>query len=341
MEYKWLLLLFLLFPPFASADSGGFKLNGKPVPAVVAKVNGAPVRSARLESGLISFRLRARAQGRKIAPPEEALAVREVLKAEITKELVAQKARSLNIKISPEKIGREIQNIEGKFPGRSALLAALAFQRMSMEALKKKIEWALLEDELIRLEIAPKVKLSGGAAKEFYNRNREKFSKPALYRTRHILIATVETPKKLEDEADRKKALRMAGTINGEAESKAREVLRKIRAGGDFIRLAQQYSEDEASRQKGGMLGDLHPDSTIPEIAAEMVKLREGQTSGVIQSAFGYHILRLDEIIPSALTPFEEAESRILNILMKGETENLFKKYIADLEKNAKIEIFI
>jgi len=177
--------------------------------------------------------------------------------------------------------------------------------------------------------------------KDFYNKNRGKFSKPVLYRTRHILISTISAPKNLEDDLNRQKGLRMAQTINNEARLKAEEVFRKIKSGGDFIQLAKEFSEDEASKQDGGMLGDLHPESTLPEIAAVMVKLNEEETSNIFQSPFGYHILKLDEIIPSTLIPFEEAQSNILNILMKIETQNLFKKYLIDLENNAKIEIFI
>ena len=102
-----------------------------------------------------------------------------------------------------------------------------------------------------------------------------------------------------------------------------------------------EFSEDEASKQDGGMLGDLHSDTTLPEIAAVMVKLSEGETSNIFQSPFGYHILKLDEIIPSTLIPFEEAQSDILNMLMKRETQSLFKKYLIDLENSAKVEIFI
>ena len=89
------------------------------------------------------------------------------------------------------------------------------------------------------------------------------------------------------------------------------------------------------------MLGDLHSNTTLPEIAAVMVKLNEGETSNIFQSPFGYHILKLDEIIPSTLIPFEEAQSDILNMLMKRETQILFKKYLIDLENSAKVEIFI
>ena len=334
-------LTLLLLPYIVWADSQIFKLNNKPVPEVVARVNGTTLYSGQLQSEFISFRLRLQAQGKKISPSEETLIARQLLKAEIMKELITQKARSLNIKITPEKINLEIQNIEDKFPSHSAFVTALAIQRMDIKALKKKIERTLLEDELIRLEIAPKVKLRDGSVKEFYNSNKEKFSKPVLYRVRHIMISTIRAPGKLEDETDHKKALRIAKVINDDAKLKAEEVLQKIKGGEDFIKLAKEFSEDDASKKEGGMLGHLHPDSTLPEIAAEMVKLNEGETSNIIQSPLGYHIVRLDEIIPSTLISFEESESDILNILMKRETQRLFKNYLIDLEKNAKIEIFI
>ena len=72
-----------------------------------------------------------------------------------------------------------------------------------------------------------------------------------------------------------------------------------------------------------------------------MVKLKEGETSGIIQSKFGYHILRLDEIIPSKLIPFAETKTDIMNLLLKKETQKLFTSYVEDLGNNAKIEVFL
>ena len=341
MKVKLLLLILLLFPSLVAAKSGTFKLNGKPVPAVVAKVNGKSISSAQLESDLITFRLRAQAQGNKVSPSAETLVAREMLKALIMKELITQKALSLNITVSSKKIDLEIQNIEDKFPDHTTFVKALAFQRMNIKGLKEKIKKTLLEDELIRLEIAPQVKIKDEATKSFYKKNKEKFSKPVLYQVRHILIGTIQPPENLENKADQQKALRMTKMINEEAKLKAEDVLLKIKSGGNFIKLAKEYSEDKASYKDGGMLGHLHPDSTIPEIAAAMVKLDEGATSSIIESSFGYHILKLDEIIPSKLIPFDKAETDILNILMKRETQELFKKYLIELEKNSKIEIFI
>ena len=341
MKKKLLILFILIAPSLVWAQPKEFKLSGNSIPTVVAKANGVIIKSSQLENEFISFRLRAQAQGKKISTDEEIVIAREILKAEIMKELISQKARSLGIKITTEKIDLEIKNIEQKFPSNTAFITALGIQRMNIKVLREKIERTLIEDELIRHEIAPKVKLRDKSANNFYKANMKKFARPTLYRTRHILISTIAPSKKLEDEANQKKAQRMAKMINGEAKIKTQEILSKIKAGDDFIQLAKEFSEDETSKLEGGMLGDLHPENTIPEIAAEIVKLKEGETTDIIQSNFGYHILKLDEIIPSTLIPFEKAKSDILNILMKKQTQHLFKEYLIDLESNAKIEIFI
>ena len=135
MKFKLLLLILLCSPSLVVAESGVFKLNGKPVPTVVAKVNGKSISSAQLESDLITFRLRAHAQGNKVSPSTETIIAREMLKALTMKELITQKALSLNISISSEKIDLEIQNIEDKFPSHTAFIKALAFQRMNIKAL--------------------------------------------------------------------------------------------------------------------------------------------------------------------------------------------------------------
>ena len=103
MKHKILTLIILLLPYLVWADSQVLKLNEKPVPEVVARVNGTTLNSDQLQSEFISFRLRLQAQGKKISPSEETLIARQLLKAEIMKELITQKARSLNIKITPQK----------------------------------------------------------------------------------------------------------------------------------------------------------------------------------------------------------------------------------------------
>jgi len=338
-----LFLYSLLLPPglIAKEKEGPFTLNGKLVPEVIAKVNGVPLGSEILERELFAFRFRARQMEREIKPAEEITIARELLKSAVARELVVQKAKSLGIAITEEKINRQFENVEDQFPSHSAFLTSLAFQHMSIAALKEKIHRTLLEDELMRREIAPKVEVSDEETKKYYADNKSRFAKPVLYRVSHIHIATIKPSGDAEDEASRMKAKRLTRMINEEAKEKISSILKKIKAGENFAQLAKRFSEDEASRNEGGQLGDLHPDSTLPEIGEEMVKLHEGEISGIIKSQFGFHILKLDEIIPSTLMPFADTKTDIMNLLLKIKTRTLFETYIEGLGEKAEIQIFI
>mgnify|MGYP000627962422 FL=1 len=345
MKLKFLILLLfvLVLPPELSAQEKEepFTLNGKPVPEEVAKVNGVPLSSQVLERELFAFRIRAKQLGREIKPADEVTIARELLKSAVARELIVQKAKSLGITITEEKINRQLKNIEAQFPSHAGFLTSLAFQHMSIVALKEKIYRTLLEDELMRREIAPKVEVSDEKTKQYYEDNKARFAKPVLYRVSHIHIATIKPSGDAEDEASRRNAKRLTRMINEEAKEKISSILKKFKAGEDFAQLAKRFSEDEASRDEGGRLGDLHPDSTIPEIGEEMVRLHEGETSGIIQSQFGFHILKLDEIIPSTLMPFADTKTDIMNLLLKMKTRTLFETYVEGLGEKAEIQIFI
>ncbi len=341
LKYLLLFLSFLLPASVLTAEESQepFTLNGKPVPDVVAKVNGVPLLSQVLERDLFAFRSRAKSMGQEVRPTDEITIAHELVKAAAGQELVVQKAKSLGISIDEEQINRQLKNVEDQFPSHAGFLTALAFQHMSIEALKEKIYRTLLEDEVMRREIAPKVEVSDENVEKYYNDNKARFTKPLLYRTSHIHIATIKPSGGADDETSRKKAEHLTKMINEEAEEKINSILKRVKAGEDFSDLAKHFSEDDASKEKGGQLGGLHPDSTLPEIGEAMVKLKEGGTSGIIKSQFGFHILKLDEIIPSQLIPFSETKTDIMNLLLKMKTRQLFKTYLADLEKKAEIQI--
>jgi parvulin-like peptidyl-prolyl isomerase len=344
MNLKSLILissLLLLIPTGLVAKEKEFTLGGKPVPQVIAKVNGTPINLEKLKREFFAFKIRSERMGRDVKTNEEIPIGRELLKELVGRELVVQKAKALNITITDEKIESQLKSIEDQFPSHEGFLTALAFQHMSIEALREKINRTLLEDELIRREIAPKVEIKDEESQQYYDENITTFTKPVLYRLSHIHTSTINPSGKAEDEQSQKKAKRLASMINAEAEEKIYSILKKVKAGENFGELAKQFSEDDASREMGGYLGDLHQQSTIPEIGEAMVKLNEGETSGIIKSQFGYHILKLDEIIPSQLIPFADTKTDIMNILLKRKTKKLFIEYISDLKSNATIQVFI
>jgi parvulin-like peptidyl-prolyl isomerase len=94
---------------------------------------------------------------------------------------------------------------------------------------------------------------------------------------------------------------------------KAEEVLRRLKAGQDFASLAREYSEDERSAKSGGNLGALLKRSEVePEFAAVAFALEPGQISEVVQTKFGYHIIRLDNKLSGKSKSFEEVHPLLI-----------------------------
>jgi len=320
-----------------------FTLNGRAVPQVVAQVNETKLSSEFLEREMVAFKLMSRQQGREIKPESEEKIARKILQGKIEEELIYQKARLASVQVPDEIILKEVKNIEQQFPDPKLFERALAMQHLTRGSLREKIERQIVAEKYLRQVIVPKIKREQLDPEEHYKNNRSSFMKPKMYDVSHIFVRIMDasSQRNVTDQASKKKAQRIIDGINKEAHDLIARVTRKLDKGESFTKLAREYSEDETTKEKGGNLGVLLPGTTIPEISAEMTKLALGETSGIIQSSYGYHIIRLNKIIASRLASFEEVKPDILNLLMVRETQRLKEELLIRLKKDADIKIFI
>jgi peptidyl-prolyl cis-trans isomerase D len=140
---------------------------------------------------------------------------------------------------------------------------------------------------------------TAGEIANYYEANTEKFTQPKRINVRHILLRA--DPKDAEGAAmARKKA----------------ESIREEAAGGkDFSALARQHSEDPGTKDRGGELGFISKGQVIPEFEEAAFGLKAGEISPVIQTAFGLHILKVDEIQEQKTDPLEKAKDQIRTLL--------------------------
>lgn len=106
---------------------------------------------------------------------------------------------------------------------------------------------------------------------------------------RHILISPTPPeapgePKAAGEQMDAAKA-----------RAKAEELLKKVRAGGDFAALAKEFSADPGSKDKGGDLGWFGAGQMVPEFDKAAFALQPGQISDIVESQFGFHIIKVEE----------------------------------------------
>jgi peptidyl-prolyl cis-trans isomerase D len=170
---------------------------------------------------------------------------------------------------------------------------------------KRRIEYVVVDSA----KIAGATKVTDQDLQTYYDQHRDEYRVPEQVKVSHILIKTsMLAPGAKEDE----KAV-------AEARAKAEDVLKQVKAGGDFAKLAEKYSDDPGSAKSGGELGWIGRGRTVPEFEKAAFSLGPGQTSDLVKSSFGFHIIRVEDKQQAHLKPFAE---------VKGEIEEKVKQEI-------------
>lgn len=135
----------------------------------------------------------------------------------------------------------------------------------------------------------------------YYNQHRDEYRVPDQVNVRHILI---KTPAPGPDGKVDEKAVQAA-------KQKAEDILKQVQAGGNFADLAKKYSEDEGSKTNGGSLGWIQKGQTVPEFEQAAFALKKGDTSGIVRSTFGFHIIHCDDKQEAHVKPLEEVRATL------------------------------
>ncbi len=135
----------------------------------------------------------------------------------------------------------------------------------------------------------------------YYDQHREEYRVPEQVKVSHILIKTpLPAPGAKEDE----KAV-------ADARAKAEGVLKEVKAGGDFAKLAEKYSDDPGSAKSGGDLGWIGRGRTVPEFEKAAFSLGKGQTSDLVKSSYGFHIIHVEDKQDAHLKTLADVKSEI------------------------------
>jgi len=156
------------------------------------------------------------------------------------------------------------------------------------------------------------------AVRGYYEENAAAYAAPEQRRARHILF------KVAEDASAETRAAKKA---------EAEKVLEQVKSGGDFAALARRFSED-GSREKGGDLGFLGRGQMVASFENSVFALKSGEVSGVIETPFGYHLVKLEEVRPATTQSLAEASASIRKELEgQGVKAITFKKASAAYEE--------
>lgn len=125
-----------------------------------------------------------------------------------------------------------------------------------------------------------------------------------------------------------------ASHILVEDEAKAKEIADQLAKGGDFSALAKEHSGDPGSKERGGDLGYFGRGQMVPEFEAAAFALEVGKVSAPVKSAFGWHIIKLDDKRTEPLPTFDDVKDRIMHSLLQQKARALG----TELREKAKVD---
>lgn len=181
-----------------------------------------------------------------------------------------------------------------------------------------------LFNQYIHKEVIGKIEISEAEAREYYNKYREEFINPEMIKVRHILIR-IDRNKP----ANEKKIAR----------EKAEKLLARIKGGEDFAKLASEFSEDPGSKSKGGELDFFHRGMMVPEFEKVAFALKLGQVSDIVETQFGYHIIKMEERKDAWQPSFDEIKEKVISKARDRLKDTRRNEFINKAFKEASVEI--
>jgi peptidyl-prolyl cis-trans isomerase D len=162
---------------------------------------------------------------------------------------------------------------------------------------KRKARYILIDT----MALANSIPVTQADLQAFYNQHQDEFRIPETVTVRHILI---KTPAPGPDGKVDPKGVEAA-------KAKAEDVQKQLKAGANFADLAKKYSDDPGSAQNGGLLPPLTKGRTVPEFEQAAFNTPKGQTTDIIRTSYGFHIIQVEDKQTARVKPLDEVKAQI------------------------------
>ena len=301
---------------------------------VVAKAKGVEIRRSQLDDAFIAFKANMVSRGGTLPEEQRTKTEAQLLERLIVTQLLVNRATPADKAKAREKTDKIVADAARNAGSEEAFARQLKVLGVSgTQFTNRVLEQAIAEDLLSR-EIKSKITIPAERLQEFYETNDAAFRQPETARAAHILLSTRNMNTRLELPDDQKKAKR----------DKAEKILARAKKGEDFTKLAEEVSEDPAVKENKGeykftRAKDDPRRAMMPEFEVAAFALKPGDISNLVSTEYGFHIIKLLEIIPARKTPLTEVSDKIREFLLTQETEKQLPAYFEKMKKEASVEI--
>jgi len=294
--------------------------------AIVAKGKGVEVSRGQLDEDVIRLKAQAAARNQSIPPQQMAMVERSVLERLIQLQLLRAKATEADVAAGKALAEKRLEEAKTRLGSEEDLNKQLKLMGATRDEVLAQWTDTAIAEAVLKREL--KVHVTEADAKQFYEDNPARFEEPEMVRAAHILLVTND-PKTGTDLTDEQKAAKR---------KQMEDILKRARAGEDFAKLAEEYSEDPGSKDKGGEY-KFPRGQMVPEFEAVAFSLNTNQISDIVTTRYGYHIIKLLEKIPARKLEFSTVSTNLLEALTGQALQKQLPDYVAKLKKEAGVEI--
>jgi len=304
----------------------------EPAESVAVTVNGVDITEAELQK-IIKPQLERMAQQGKQLTPAFAQAIEKQLRQQAIDRIIIgllldEKVKEANIVLTEEEVINQIKEIlAAQRPPLSLeeYKNKAAEYGQSFDEVKEQIRKGMAYQKVVEAQWAGKINITEEDAKKYYDENPAQFEVKEQVRASHILIK----PDTTDPNADPNQA-------KAQAKAKIQGLLEQIKNGADFAELAKANSDCPSAAQ-GGDLNFFARGQMAPPFEKAAFELEVGKVSDIVETKFGYHIIKVTDRKDASTTSFEQARNDLIKKLTQKKQTELTNKYIESLKAAANI----
>lgn len=291
----------------------------------IAVVNGVPLGRAEFDKAMGRFE-KQRAAEEKSTSPDEIKAMKErILQTLIDRELLMQEAKKAGVKIDDKELDEQVATLKQRLGDESRFKQLLEKWEFTDAQFRDNLRSEMMVRKFVDQQIGAKANISEQDAKAYYDAHPDVFKTPEQVRASHILV-------KVEPNANEEDKTKAKGKMTA--------VQERIKKGEDFAAVAKEVS-DCPSKEKGGDLDFFSKGMMVAPFEDAAFGLAPGSVSDVVETQFGYHLIKVTEKRPEGTRSFDEVKAPIEQHLKQQRYAELRNKYMEELRSKAKIETFM
>jgi peptidyl-prolyl cis-trans isomerase C len=289
----------------------------------VAIVNGTAISSSDLDREVKLWSERMASQGRQLPPTQLPAVRKQILESLISQELLYQASKKNKINVDQKITDEKFDAIKKRFKTEEEFKEAIAKMGVTEAIIRMQLEKGLAIDELLKTKVVKDIEVTDEETRKYYDEHLDQFKQAEQVKASHILIKVEPTA------TDEQKA---------EARKKIETVQGKLKKGDDFAAVAKEYSEGP-SNSRGGDLGFFQRGQMVKPFEDAAFTMEADQVSEVVETQFGYHIIKVFEKKQESTAPYSEVKDQLKEHLKQQKTRQIVEEYVEGLRKKAKIEL--